>query len=115
MKYDSSHCQVTGNFVCAVTTYMYIVLRTRAVLICYFLLTILSVDRRDAYDNIGYCGAVQQKQLSVFHAVLQVHDRCIGEQCTCAHPTGTNITTVCFQNTRLNETMSMFSGGFWAM
>ncbi len=33
----------------------------RTVLICYFLLTILSVDHRDAHDNIGYCGAMRQK------------------------------------------------------
>ncbi len=34
---------------------------SRTVLICYFLLTILSVDHRDAHDNIGYCGAMRQK------------------------------------------------------
>ncbi len=63
---------------------------------------ISSVHHRDAHDNIGYCGAVQQIQLSALHTALQVHDRCIGTPCKCMHPTGT-ITTVCFKNTRQND------------
>ncbi len=75
----------------------------------------MTVDHRDAHD-IGYYGAVRQKQSIALRAAVQVHDSYIGAQCVYAHPTRTTITTVvCFQNTRQNETMRMFSGGFLAM
>ncbi len=62
----------------------------------YFLL-ILSADHCDNHDNIDYYGAVWQKQSSAFCAALHSHDRYIGVQLMCMHPTGTTLTIVCFQ------------------